>query len=397
MYPIAWAVVDVENEPNWCWFIQNLKADLNLQNGRGFTLISDRQKGLLNAVERELPMVEHRMCARHIYANLKMAFSRQSEMKTLFWRVAESYTIPEYQKNLEAVQKYDMRIFEAIMEKNPKNCSLAFCGSTASCIDVHNNISESFNNAIDPARYTPMVEMLEVIRRSAMVRIDLRKLKARQHKSRFTTRATQFIELEQEKIKFCKMYPGSDGRCEVRECNTSFSLNMRMRTCSCRRWEMSGLPCRHALRVIADKKLNYEDYTSSWYSNSQQQQIYSDSIRPVTGMQFWQKLGCVVKPPAGLIEEVENRKGRKPKPKRKKGQNESPKKKVSREKRIMHCGRCGIAGHNAKNCKNFGVPKFLKPRKRMSSNTGEDGYDSTNTNGGDTSDFGDGPSQSTQY
>lgn len=44
MYPIAWAVVDVENEPNWCWFIQNLKADLNLQNGRGFTLISDRQK-----------------------------------------------------------------------------------------------------------------------------------------------------------------------------------------------------------------------------------------------------------------------------------------------------------------------------------------------------------------
>ncbi|KAG5408283.1 hypothetical protein IGI04_004602 [Brassica rapa subsp. trilocularis] len=54
---------------------------------------------------------------------------------------------------------------------------------------------------------------------------------------------------------------------------------------------------------------------------------------------------------------------------------------VSREKRIMHCGRCGIAGHNAKNCKNFGVPKFLKPRKRMSSNTGEDGYESTNTNG----------------
>ncbi|KAG5404679.1 hypothetical protein IGI04_010798 [Brassica rapa subsp. trilocularis] len=101
----------------------------------------------------------------------------------------------------------------------------------------------------------------------------------------------------------------------------------------------------------------------------------------ITGMQFWQKLGCVVKPPAGLIEEVENRKGRKPKPKRKKGQNESPKKKVSREKRIMHCGRCGIAGHNAKNCKNFGVPKFLKPRKRMSSNTGEDGYESTNTNG----------------
>lgn len=44
MYPVAWVVVDVENEDNWTWFLHKLKADLELGDGHGFTIISDRQK-----------------------------------------------------------------------------------------------------------------------------------------------------------------------------------------------------------------------------------------------------------------------------------------------------------------------------------------------------------------
>lgn len=44
IYPLAWAVVHIENTETWVWFLQKLKADLNLGNGDGFTLVSDRQK-----------------------------------------------------------------------------------------------------------------------------------------------------------------------------------------------------------------------------------------------------------------------------------------------------------------------------------------------------------------
>ena len=44
MYPIAWAVVKVENYENWAWFLTLVHDDLNLQEGRGLTLISDAQK-----------------------------------------------------------------------------------------------------------------------------------------------------------------------------------------------------------------------------------------------------------------------------------------------------------------------------------------------------------------
>ncbi|GJR24919.1 calcium/proton exchanger [Tanacetum coccineum] len=48
MYPIAWAVVKVENAENWCWFISLLAEDLELGHGTGITVISDSHKGLLD-------------------------------------------------------------------------------------------------------------------------------------------------------------------------------------------------------------------------------------------------------------------------------------------------------------------------------------------------------------
>lgn len=44
IYPIAWAAVQVENENNWFWFVKLLKKDLDLGNGDGYIIISDRQK-----------------------------------------------------------------------------------------------------------------------------------------------------------------------------------------------------------------------------------------------------------------------------------------------------------------------------------------------------------------
>ena len=44
MFPIAWAVVEGENQTSWTWFIQLLMGDLEISNGLGWTIISDQQK-----------------------------------------------------------------------------------------------------------------------------------------------------------------------------------------------------------------------------------------------------------------------------------------------------------------------------------------------------------------
>lgn len=50
MYPIAWAVVEKENNESWDWFCDILFRDVGVGDGEGWVIISDQQKGILNAV-----------------------------------------------------------------------------------------------------------------------------------------------------------------------------------------------------------------------------------------------------------------------------------------------------------------------------------------------------------
>ena len=47
MFPIAWAVINVENNDNWEWFLACLCEDLRLFQGAYMTIISDGHKVLL--------------------------------------------------------------------------------------------------------------------------------------------------------------------------------------------------------------------------------------------------------------------------------------------------------------------------------------------------------------
>ncbi|CAA0836454.1 Unknown protein, partial [Striga hermonthica] len=44
VFPIAWAVANLENEENWKWFLEILFQDLGIGDGLGWTFISDQQK-----------------------------------------------------------------------------------------------------------------------------------------------------------------------------------------------------------------------------------------------------------------------------------------------------------------------------------------------------------------
>ncbi|CAI9298902.1 unnamed protein product [Lactuca saligna] len=50
IFPIAWAIVSVENKEIWKWFLETLSEDLQCWNdGNGLVLISDQHKGLIEA------------------------------------------------------------------------------------------------------------------------------------------------------------------------------------------------------------------------------------------------------------------------------------------------------------------------------------------------------------
>ena len=86
MFPIAYAVVESEGKSSWNWFFKFLKEDLKINNGHHWTFISDKQKGLQEALndiwEEGSVQGEHRHCARHLQGNFtkvsKLMYSKMS-------------------------------------------------------------------------------------------------------------------------------------------------------------------------------------------------------------------------------------------------------------------------------------------------------------------------------
>ncbi|XP_057522472.1 uncharacterized protein LOC130802471 [Amaranthus tricolor] len=99
IFPVAWAVVETENVETWTWFLNLLVEDLKSVSPSSscaragcedFTFMSDRQKGLIEALNSVVPEVEIRFCCRHIWANFKIKFPGEL-YKQHFWRAARAY------------------------------------------------------------------------------------------------------------------------------------------------------------------------------------------------------------------------------------------------------------------------------------------------------------------
>ena len=104
MYPIAWAQVEAENNSSWDWFLGLLKDDLNIVNDGNYTFISDRQKGLVNALENHVPMAEHRFCVMHLYKNLWKDF-KGIGVRRLLWSAARSTTEYYFKRHMDELKK----------------------------------------------------------------------------------------------------------------------------------------------------------------------------------------------------------------------------------------------------------------------------------------------------
>ncbi|KAK2634414.1 hypothetical protein Ddye_029206 [Dipteronia dyeriana] len=64
LFPLDVCICEKETQNNWEWFLSNLKVYLNYPEGRNLTFISDRQKGVITALEIHFPFAHRRVFCR---------------------------------------------------------------------------------------------------------------------------------------------------------------------------------------------------------------------------------------------------------------------------------------------------------------------------------------------
>ncbi|KAF3654301.1 hypothetical protein FXO38_15204 [Capsicum annuum] len=57
--------------------------------------------------------------------------------------------------------------------------------------------------------------------------------------------------------------------------------------CTCRTWDLKGIPCPHSIKAYIHDKQEPEDHVNWWYSKESYMLVYMYKIQPVRGSKFW--------------------------------------------------------------------------------------------------------------
>ncbi|GKD07184.1 splicing factor, partial [Tanacetum coccineum] len=212
MYHIAWAVVKVENNENWCWFLSLLQEDLELGHETDFVTYINicMIHGLLDAVSDWLPNAEHRKCTRHVFVGFKKKFSRV-QLQRLFWLAAGTTVESIFYNNMDQIKAILPDAYDYLVQRNPNSWSRAFFDLKSKCASFENGIAESFNRAILVQRTKPIITMLEDIRLYIMQRLVHMKRIAMNLEDRITPSIRKRLEVMKEQQSGSQWFSGARG------------------------------------------------------------------------------------------------------------------------------------------------------------------------------------------
>ncbi|CAH1417771.1 unnamed protein product [Lactuca virosa] len=78
---------------------------------------------------------------------------------------------------------------------------------------------------------------------------------------------------------------------EIRNGFQSYGVDLEHHYCSCRLWEIAGIPCVHTQVAILYTNQDPKKFISTWFSKSNYMATYQSNILPVNGSNLWEETG----------------------------------------------------------------------------------------------------------
>ncbi|XP_020256318.1 uncharacterized protein LOC109833165 [Asparagus officinalis] len=200
------------------------------------------------------------------------------------------------------------------------------------------NLAESFNAWIKEARYLPITQTLDNIRKK-MMRMSFERREA-SHKwtTTFVPTVEEHLIQINEQSHCLFVIPSTTGRYEVYDFPT-VEVDLNEHTCTCREWQVVGLPCKHAATAIRQNNDILYSYISHYFSVETYRKCYSFPIYPIPDddKPHVDDENMVIRPPTTSILRGRPRTKRIPS-----GLNPH---------KELKCSRCQQYGHNRRTCR----------------------------------------------
>jgi hypothetical protein len=344
VFPVAFSVVEDENYESWVWFLMQLKFPIQNHSYayNAMTFLSSGQKGLDAAVSQVFGDSHHAFCLHHIMEEFKGELRKgpwsqqiREGMIEDFTRAAQACSIEDFNASIESIRNISTEAAEWIIASKPEHWSDAIFRG---CRYDHfsSNIVDAFNNWIPTKKEGSIVLMIDSLRTKIMEIIETRREACKAWSGPLTP--SMEYKAQEEMLKAGKMTVlcSSETVFEVRG-NAIFVVNLANWECTCRRWQLSGLPCLHAVAVFNRIGRSFYDYCSKFFRIESYHMTYSGTIFPIPDMDTvdFSAGANLIPPPKPRTSDKPRRKRINP--------NKVP-------TVIRLCSRCKQAGHNKATC-----------------------------------------------
>jgi hypothetical protein len=346
MFPLAFGVVGKEDKSTWCWFLFQLRSALDGGTSKygPFTFMSDRQKGLLIAVNQIFPECEHRFCLRHIYANFQLAGFRGSDLKKIVDDAAYAFTNSNHMIAMNKLKEESIDAWKWLSRIPTKHWARHAMDTTCKTDLVVNNISEVFNSFILDQRDKPILTMMDQILTKLMSKFQVRRDGVAIANWEIAPHYVEILETEKMWARYPTVVNGGNGIWRVETgAHNIHVVNLSNKTCGCFKWDLTGVPCKHAIAAIYMAREFPEDYVSEFFKKPMYEATYRPMIYPVPGPHDWVRTDTVdIEPP--IFATKPGRKNKKRRPSAGEGQDGSGK--IA----TITCGNCTLKGHRYTTC-----------------------------------------------
>ncbi|CAN6922149.1 unnamed protein product [Brassica oleracea] len=351
VFPLAFAVVDAESEDNWEWFLLQLRTAISTFAACPITFVADRLKNLQELIPKVFVNSFHAYCLRYLtdelIRDLKRPFSH--EIKRLivdeFYSAAYAPRQDSFEGYVGNIRGLSQDAYDWIMHNSKPDhwANVYFPGARYN--HMTSNSGEPFFTWASEANELPITQMVDLILGKIMGMIHVRRINGDEDNGRRLTPSME-IKLEKECLKAQGVNVTSsstDNNLFQVQGETYEVVNMAQCDCSCKGWQLTGLPCHHAVAVISCSGRSPYDFCSRYYSVDNYRLTYAMSISPVPLLdgemcrESSGGSGMTVTPPP-----TRRPPGRPPKKK-------TPAEEVM--KRQLQCSKCKGLGHNKSTCK----------------------------------------------
>uniref|UniRef100_A0A5B6ZQT0 SWIM-type domain-containing protein n=1 Tax=Davidia involucrata TaxID=16924 RepID=A0A5B6ZQT0_DAVIN len=343
VFPVAFAVVDSETDDNWHWFLLELKSAVSTD--RPITVVADFQKGLRESLREIFQDWPHGYCLRYLAEklnkDLKGQFSHEARrlMVQDFYAAAFAPKLDAFERCTENIKAISPEAYNWVIRSEPDHWANAFFGG-ARYNHMTSNFGQLFYSWVSEANELPITQMVDVLRGKMMELIYTRRVDSSQWVTRLTPSMEGKLQNETSKARSLQVLLSHGSTFEVRGESVDI-VDIDHWDCSCKEWQLTGLPCCHAIAVFECLGRSPYDYCSRYFTIESYRLTYAEIIHPVPNVEkpvrsiLTQAIVTVTPPPT-------KRPPGRPKMKQA-GSTEII-------KRQLQCSKCKGLGHNKKTC-----------------------------------------------